>query len=56
MIEHIWDQNADSFSGAIRVHIATLRKKLKAILNYDPIETRIGQGYFITQKGDKNDD
>ncbi|QWH20832.1 response regulator transcription factor (plasmid) [Bacillus mycoides] len=56
MIEHIWDQNADSFSGAIRVHIATLRKKLKAILNYDPIETRIGQGYFITQKDDKNDD
>lgn len=56
MIEHIWDQNADSFSGAIRVHIAMLRKKLKAILNYDPIETRIGQGYFITQKGAKNDD
>lgn len=55
MIEHIWDQNADSFSGAIRVHIATLRKKLKAILNYDPIETRIGQGYFMAQKGGRND-
>ncbi|WP_391122019.1 response regulator transcription factor [Psychrobacillus sp. L3] len=49
LIEHVWDQNADSFSGAIRVHIATLRKKLKAILDYDPIRTKIGEGYFITK-------
>lgn len=48
LIEHIWDGNADSFSGAIRVHIATLRKKLKALLDYDPIRTKIGEGYFIT--------
>ncbi len=51
LIEHVWDQNADSFSGAIRVHIATLRKKLKAVLNYDPIGTKIGQGYFLQEKG-----
>ncbi|KOS62115.1 response regulator transcription factor [Lysinibacillus agricola] len=49
LIEHIWDENADSFSGAIRVHIATLRKKLKALLDYDPIRTKIGEGYFITK-------
>ncbi|MBJ8061079.1 response regulator transcription factor [Bacillus cereus] len=49
LIEHIWDGNADSFSGAIRVHIATLRKKMKALLNYDPIRTKIGEGYFITK-------
>lgn len=49
LIEHIWDGNADSFSGAIRVHIATLRKKMKALLNYDPIRTKIGAGYFITK-------
>lgn len=51
LIEHVWDQNADSFSGAIRVHIATLRKKLKAVLNYDPIGTKIGEGYLLSEKG-----
>ncbi|WP_054028835.1 response regulator transcription factor [Bacillus sp. FJAT-28004] len=51
LIEHVWDQSADSFSGAIRVHIATLRKKLKAILNHDPIGTKIGEGYFLSEKG-----
>jgi two-component system OmpR family response regulator len=51
LIEHVWDQNADSFSGAIRVHIATLRKKLKAVLNYEPIGTKIGEGYFLSEKG-----
>lgn len=56
LIEHIWDQNADNFSGAIRVHIATLRKKLKHILNYDPISTKIGEGYCIRKKdGEIND-
>lgn len=49
LIEHVWDQNADSFSGVIRVHIATLRKKLKSHLDYDPIRTKIGEGYFITK-------
>ncbi len=51
LIEHVWDYNADSFSGAIRVHMATLRKKLKTELNFDPIETKIGVGYLLTDKG-----
>ncbi|MGY3187592.1 response regulator transcription factor [Lysinibacillus sp. TE18511] len=49
LIEHVWDGSADSFSGAIRVHIATLRKKMKVLLDYDPIRTKIGEGYFITK-------
>lgn len=49
LIEHVWDANADSFSGAIRVHIATLRKKLKALLEYDPIRTKIGEGYYMSK-------
>ncbi|MEK4425749.1 response regulator transcription factor [Solibacillus sp. FSL K6-1523] len=53
LMAHVWDQNADSFSGVIRVHIASLRKKLKALLTTDPIRTKIGEGYFITNnKGD----
>ncbi|MCH7322062.1 response regulator transcription factor [Solibacillus sp. MA9] len=49
LVAHVWDQNADSFSGVIRVHIATLRKKLKALLKNDPILTKVGVGYFITK-------
>ncbi|WP_312470692.1 response regulator transcription factor [Neobacillus sp.] len=55
LVEHVWDKNVDSFSSAIRVHIATLRKKLKTVLNYDPIRTKIGEGYFLVeQNGDDN--
>ena len=32
LIEHVWDASADSFSGSIRVHMSSLRKKLKAVL------------------------
>lgn len=56
LIEHVWDSQADSFSGAIRVHISSLRKKLKTVLHYDPIETKIGEGYFLTRKVDNKDD
>ena len=34
LIEHVWDASVDSFSGAIRVHMSSLRKKLKAVLGY----------------------
>mgnify|MGYP002562233293 CR=1 FL=1 len=50
LIDHVWDANADSFSGAIRVHISSLRKKLKSALAFDPIETKIGEGYIFTPK------
>lgn len=50
LIEHIWDADADSFSGAIRVHISSLRKKLKAALGFDVIATKIGEGYFLSNK------
>lgn len=52
LIEHVWDQNADSFSGAIRVHMTTLRKKLKENLGYDPIETKIKEGYLLSIRGE----
>ncbi|MEG0386397.1 MAG: response regulator transcription factor, partial [Solibacillus sp.] len=49
LMAHVWDQHADSFSGVIRVHIASLRKKLKVLLKDDPIRTKIGEGYYITK-------
>lgn len=54
LIEHIWDAEADCFGGAVRVHISSLRKKLRTELGYDPIETRIGEGYiFYTERRNK---
>lgn len=47
LIEHVWDSSVNSFSGSIRVHMSSLRRKLKAGLGYDPIVNRIGEGYKI---------
>ena len=35
------------FSGSIRVHMSSLRKKLKAVLGYDPSVNKVGEGYKI---------
>lgn len=51
LIEHVWDASVDSFSGSIRVHMSSLRKKLKAVLGYDPIANKIGEGYKIVENG-----
>ena len=50
LIEHVWDASVDSFSGAIRVHMSSLRKKLKAVLGYDPILNKVGEGYQIIER------
>jgi len=47
IIEHIWDSNANELSGSIRVHISSLRKKMKESLGYDPIVNMVGQGYIF---------
>lgn len=51
LMEHVWNSEVDSFSNAIRVHIASLRKKIRIHLSYDPIGTKIGAGYYLN-KGD----
>lgn len=47
MMDHLWDGSVNSFSNSIRVHVSSLRKKLRAALGYDPIQNKIGQGYWI---------
>lgn len=47
LLEHVWDNSVDTFSNSIRVHISSLRKKLRAALGYDPIRNRIGEGYLM---------
>lgn len=49
LIEHVWDASIDSFSGSIRVHMSSLRKKFKAVLDYDPIVNKIGEGYKLVE-------
>ena len=51
LIDHVWNAEADLFSGAIRVHISSLRKKLRTALGFDPIETKIGEGYLFHSDG-----
>ena len=50
LIEHVWDATVDSFSGSIRVHMSSLRRKLKAVLEYDPILNKVGEGYKIREE------
>ena len=52
-MEHVWDASADSFSGAIRVHMSSLRRKLKSVLGYDPIMNTVGEGYKIREESDQ---
>ncbi|WP_151409368.1 response regulator transcription factor [Anaerococcus sp. Marseille-P9784] len=47
LIDHVWDSNADSFSNSVRVHMSSLRKKIKEIDGENKIENVIGKGYRI---------
>ena len=47
LMEHVWEADANPFSNAVRMHISSLRKKLRDKLGYDPIQTKVGQGYRL---------
>lgn len=51
LIEHVWDATVDSFNGSVRVHMSSLRKKLRGVLGHDPITNKIGEGYKIGGDG-----
>lgn len=51
LMEHIWETDANPFSNAVRMHISSLRRKLRECLGYDPIRTKVGQGYRLTVEG-----
>ncbi len=52
LIEHVWDASVDSFSGSIRVHMSSLKRKLKAELGYDPVINKGGEGYKLPGESD----
>ncbi|MEG1519475.1 MAG: response regulator transcription factor, partial [Clostridia bacterium] len=43
LIDKIWDFSADNAENSLRVHIASLKKKLQI----DLIKNKIGEGYYI---------
>ena len=47
LMEHVWDANADEFSNTVRVHMSSLRKKIKRVCGKNLIENVIGKGYRI---------
>ena len=47
LLEHIWETDSNPFSHSVRMHISSLRKKLRTALGYDPITTKIGYGYCL---------
>lgn len=47
LMDHVWDSNADDFSNTVRVHMSSLRKKIKKATGENYIENSIGKGYKI---------
>ena len=49
LFEHVWDPEMEFQSNSLRVHLTTLRKKIRDELGYNPIQNRIGEGYYIAE-------
>jgi DNA-binding response OmpR family regulator len=47
LLEHVWDEHADPFTNTVRVTVMTLRRKLVAGKESQPIETVVGRGYRL---------
>ena len=50
LMDHVWDSNADDFSNTVRVHMSSLRKKIKKATGENYIENSIGKGYKIYEE------
>ena len=48
LLEHVWDNNANSFSNSLDMHISTLRKKIDGSRKSSLIRTIPGIGYKIS--------
>lgn len=47
ILEHIWNEDSNLFTQAIKVHISNIRKKLHTAGAENPIHTIKGRGYMI---------
>lgn len=51
LIEHIWDDDAALFSGAVKVRVSLLRKKLGESRSGVTVRNLRGAGYYLTEGG-----
>lgn len=49
LMERVWKDAEESFERTVDAHVKTLRAKLRAVCDEDPIETHRGLGYSIRQ-------
>lgn len=50
LMDCVLESSANPFSNVVRMHISSLRKKLRECLGYDPIQTKVGTGYRLAGK------
>ena len=49
LLQHVWDEHANPFTNTVRVTVSTLRRKLAAVGEGQPIETIVGAGYRVRE-------
>ena len=49
LLQHVWDEHANPFTNTVRVTVSTLRRKLAAAGEGQPIETIVGAGYRVRE-------
>jgi DNA-binding response OmpR family regulator len=49
LLQHVWDEHANPFTNTVRVTVSTLRRKLAAAAEGQPIETIVGAGYRVRE-------
>lgn len=47
LLQHVWEDGINEFSNTARVHVYSLRKKLKEISGKNIVRNEIGRGYII---------
>lgn len=50
LAQHVYDEDFDPFSSALRVHITRLRKKLQEVSGEELLVTIRGKGYYLCEK------
>lgn len=50
LLDHVWEGDVDVFSDTVRVHMASLRKKIKEKLGKNIIHNVVGKGYGIYEE------
>lgn len=53
LMEHVWEDDVNMFSNAVRVHMSALRNKLKKALGKSIIRNELGRGYIIESENER---